>query len=73
MPHNWATFARKKASIHPKVVQELLCHAQISVTFDTYSHATPAMNREATSTVATLREARSHPGRPRDGLFSKVL
>ena len=33
--------------VHPKVVQELLGHSQISVTFDTYSHILPDMQRDA--------------------------
>lgn len=32
---------------HPKVVQEMLGHATISVTMDTYSHVTPNMQRGA--------------------------
>ena len=35
------------AGVHPKVVQERLGHAQISVTLDTYSHVLPSMQREA--------------------------
>ena len=33
--------------VHPKVVQEILGHAQISMTMDTYSHMLPSMQREA--------------------------
>lgn len=33
--------------IHPKVVQELLGHNQISMTMDTYSHVLPTMQKEA--------------------------
>jgi integrase len=32
---------------HPKVVQELLGHSQISMTMDTYSHVLPSMHRIA--------------------------
>jgi integrase len=53
--HTWATLALQ-AGIHPKVVQERLGHAQISVTLDTYSHVTPAMDRQAATTVAALLE-----------------
>ena len=35
------------AGVHPKVVQERLGHAQISITLDTYSHVLPSMQREA--------------------------
>ena len=34
-------------SVHPKVVQELLGHSQISMTMDTYSHVLPSMQQEA--------------------------
>ncbi len=33
--------------IHPKAVQELLGHSQISMTMDTYSHVLPSMQQEA--------------------------
>jgi integrase len=33
--------------VHPKVVQELLGHSQISITMDTYSHVLPSMQRDA--------------------------
>ncbi len=49
--HTWATLALK-AGIHPKLVQERLGHANVGITLDTYSHATPAMQSEAAETVA---------------------
>ncbi|MFL5628161.1 MAG: tyrosine-type recombinase/integrase [Ktedonobacteraceae bacterium] len=33
--------------VHPKVVQEILGHTQISITMDVYSHMLPSMQREA--------------------------
>lgn len=33
--------------VHPKVVQELLGHNQISMTMDTYSHVLPTMQKDA--------------------------
>jgi integrase len=33
--------------IHPKVVQELLGHNQISMTMDIYSHVLPTMQKDA--------------------------
>ena len=35
--------------VHPKVVQELLGHNQISMTMDIYSHVLPTMQQEAMS------------------------
>jgi integrase len=32
---------------HPKVVQELLGHANVAIMLNTYSHATPGLHREA--------------------------
>lgn len=33
--------------VHPKIVQELLGHATISITMDTYSHVLPSMGDQA--------------------------
>ena len=33
--------------VHPKVVQELLGHNQISMTMDIYSHVMPTLQQEA--------------------------
>ena len=35
-------------NVHPKVVQEILGHSQISVTMDLYSHALPSMQDDVT-------------------------
>ncbi len=40
--HTCATILLSK-NVHPKFVQELLGHANISITFDTYSHVLPGM------------------------------
>ena len=40
--------------VHPKVVQELLGHSQISVTLDTYSHVLPDMQGEAMAQMDSL-------------------
>jgi integrase len=34
-------------NIHPKFVQELLGHASVTITLDTYSHMLPGMGSEA--------------------------
>jgi integrase len=51
--HTFATLALQ-AGIHPKVVSEMLGHANISITLDTYSHAIPAMQADAADLVAAL-------------------
>ena len=44
--HTCATLLLGKA-VHPKIVQELLGHATISITLDTYSHVLPGMGDAA--------------------------
>jgi integrase len=51
--HTWATLALR-AGVHPKVVQERLGHATISITMDTYSHVLPDMQESAAEMVAAL-------------------
>jgi len=38
--------------VHPKVVSELLGHATIALTLDTYSHVIPSLQQEAAAVVA---------------------
>ena len=33
--------------VHPKVVQEILGHSQITMTLDIYSHVMPSMHQDA--------------------------
>ncbi len=40
--------------VHPKVVQERLCHSQISLTLNTYSHVLPSMQTEAAGKLDAL-------------------
>ena len=51
--HTWATLALQ-AGIHPKVVQERLGHANVSITLGVYSHVAPTLHDDAASTVAAL-------------------
>ena len=51
--HTWATLALR-AGVHPKVVQERLGHANISITMDIYSHVMPDMQESAAGLVAAL-------------------
>ncbi len=37
--------------VHPKFVQELLGHATISITLDTYSHVLPSMGDQAATAM----------------------
>jgi integrase len=39
---------------HPKVAQELLGHAQVSITLDRYSHMTPTLMSGAAATMDRL-------------------
>jgi integrase len=43
--------------VHPKLVSEMLGHASVAITLDLYSHATPAMHREAARVLDTLLSA----------------
>jgi len=36
-----------KQGIHPKIVQERLCHSSIAITLDTYSHVTAGLQEAA--------------------------
>ena len=39
---------------HPKVVQEMLGHASITLTLDTYSHVLPGMQEESAARLNAL-------------------
>ncbi len=51
--HGWATMALA-AGVHPKVVQERLGHANVSITLDVYSHVTAGLHGDAAERVAGL-------------------
>jgi integrase len=52
--HTCATLLLSKG-VHPKFVQELLSHATIAITLDTYSHVIPGMgDQTATATEDAL-------------------
>jgi integrase len=51
--HTSATLLLSRG-VHPKFVQELLGHATISITLDTYSHIIPTMGDQ---TVKAMEEA----------------
>ena len=41
---------------HPKLVQEMLGHASITLTMDTYSHVLPGMQEESAARLDALLE-----------------
>ena len=43
--------------VHPRVVQEQLGHASITLTLDTYSHVTPGIQSEAVQRVGKVLDA----------------
>jgi integrase len=49
--HTWASLALQEG-INVKVVSEMLGHASVTITYDTYSHVIPGMAEDATSKVA---------------------
>jgi len=51
--HTYAT-RLLEANEHPKVVQELLGHSQISMTLDTYSHVLPELKQSAAAKLNNL-------------------
>ena len=48
--HTFATLLLTRGT-HPKVVQEMLGHADISQTMDTYSHVLPDMQKGAVGEI----------------------
>jgi integrase len=51
--HTWATLALQ-AGEHPKIVQERLGHANVSITLDVYSHVSEGLHGDAADRVAGL-------------------
>ncbi len=54
--HTCATLLLCEA-VHPKIVQELLGHATISITLYTYSHVLPGMGERATRAMESVLPA----------------
>ncbi len=61
--HTHATLALA-AGVHPKIVSERLGHSTVSLTFDVYSHAIPALESEAAAKIAALFLGESAPPEP---------
>lgn len=53
--HSVATFLLSMG-VHPRVAQDILGHAEISMTMDTYSHVSPTMQRDAMNKLDELFE-----------------
>ncbi len=53
--------------VHPKVVQELLGHTQISMTMDIYSHVLPSMQQDTVSRLNSLLLRREEGPVGKDG------
>ncbi|HZB81548.1 MAG TPA: tyrosine-type recombinase/integrase [Rubrobacteraceae bacterium] len=49
--HTCASLLFQK-NVHPKFVQELLGHASVAITLDTYSHMLPGMGSEAADAMS---------------------
>jgi integrase len=48
--HTCASLLFQK-NVHPKLVQELLGHASVAITLDTYSHMLPGMGSETADAI----------------------
>ena len=55
-----------KMNVHPKIVQELLGHSNISITLDIYSHVLPGMQKDAISNLDKAFKGLKR-GNPRGG------
>ena len=51
--HTCASLLFQK-NVHPKFVQELLGHASVAITLDTYSHMLPGMGDQTASAMESL-------------------
>jgi integrase len=58
--HTYATRLLEKNE-HPKVVQELLGHSQISLTLDTYSHVMPEIKQKAAEKLNDVLSTKNMP------------
>jgi hypothetical protein len=60
--------------VRPKVVSELLGHATIALTLDTYSHVIPSLQQEAAGVIAAaiLDPASTPPSAARTGQMRAI-
>jgi len=59
MRHSFASRALE-AGIHPKIVQEMLGHANISMTLDIYSHVMPELKKDAAAKLNHLFDKKNY-------------
>jgi integrase len=52
--HTAATLLLGRRDVNPKVVADMLGHADVGITLNLYSHSTPAMHRSAAEAMADL-------------------
>ncbi len=62
--HTYATLLLSKG-VHPKIVQEVLGHAQIGLTLDTYSHVLPGMGDGAVRAIQDVLSDPENGGQPK--------
>jgi integrase len=43
-------------NVHPRFVQELLGHASVAITLDTYAHMVPGMGRQTVDAIGEALE-----------------
>jgi hypothetical protein len=55
--------------VHPKVVQERLGHANVSITLNIYSHVAPTLHDDAADTVSKIMRGK----RETDGRWRRPL
>lgn len=63
--HTCATLLLSR-NVHPKIVSEMLGHANISITLDTYSHVIPGLGDAAAGAMDTALEENSSGQNPAD-------
>ncbi len=59
--HTCATLLLSKGT-HPKFVQELLGHATVAITLDTYSHVVPGMGDQTAKAMEDVLSQGPKPG-----------
>jgi integrase len=64
--HGYASMPLAQGT-HPKVVQEALGHASVSITLDIYTHLIPGMHQEAANRIDTALRTPLERGQPKNG------